>query len=46
MQALHYLTLSILIPPLLSLLADPAALTYEGGASNVGVTVTAMLTSL
>jgi hypothetical protein len=43
MQALHYLTLSILIPPLLSLLADPAALTYEGGASNVGVTATSTL---
>lgn len=37
LQALHYLTLSLLIPPLLHLFADPVALNYEGGASNVGM---------
>lgn len=36
MQALHYLTLSLLIPPLLWLFAEPNTLTYEGGAANVG----------
>jgi protein SYS1 len=36
MQSLHYITLSILVPPLLSILAQPNALEYEGGASNVG----------
>ena len=36
MQALHYLTLSILIPPLLWVFAEPNALIYEGGAANVG----------
>lgn len=39
MQSLHYLTLSFLIPPLLSYLAEPESLAYEGGASNVGVCV-------
>ncbi|KAK7440384.1 hypothetical protein VKT23_017020 [Stygiomarasmius scandens] len=37
MQTLHYLTLSLFIPPLLSLFAEPTSLTYEGGASNVGM---------
>jgi hypothetical protein len=36
-QALHYLTLCILIPSLLTFFANPVSLTYEGGASNVGV---------
>ena len=36
MQTLHYLTLSLLIPPLLSLFADPISLNYEGGPANVG----------
>lgn len=36
MQALHYLTLSLLIPPLLWLFAEPNTLVYEGGAANVG----------
>ena len=36
MQTLHYLTLSFLIPPLLSLFAEPSSLLYEGGAANVG----------
>ncbi|KAL4062524.1 integral membrane protein S linking to the trans Golgi network-domain-containing protein [Scleroderma yunnanense] len=37
MQTLHYLTLSVLIPPLLVVFAEPAALLYEGGAANVGM---------
>ncbi|KAK0501820.1 integral membrane protein S linking to the trans Golgi network-domain-containing protein [Armillaria luteobubalina] len=37
MQTLHYLTLSLLVPPLLDIFADPAALEYHGGASNVGM---------
>lgn len=37
MQALHYLTLSILVPPLLNFFAEPIALTFEGGAANVGM---------
>ena len=36
MQTLHYLTLSLLIPPLLSLFTDPISLNYEGGPANVG----------
>jgi protein SYS1 len=36
MQTLHYLTLSILIPPLLNLFAEPKSLLYEGGAASVG----------
>ena len=36
MQTLHYLTLSVLIPPLLSFFAEPGALFFEGGATNVG----------
>ena len=30
MQSIHYLTLCVLIPPLLTIFADPTALTYEG----------------
>ncbi|EIN06217.1 hypothetical protein PUNSTDRAFT_106434 [Punctularia strigosozonata HHB-11173 SS5] len=37
MQSLHYITLSILIPPLLAAFAQPNALEYEGGAANVGM---------
>jgi hypothetical protein len=37
MQSLHYLTLSVLIPPLLSIFAEPSSLNYEGGAANVGM---------
>jgi len=37
LQTLHYLTLSVLIPPLLSLFAEPNSLHYEGGAANVGM---------
>ncbi|KAF9647689.1 hypothetical protein BDM02DRAFT_3061437, partial [Thelephora ganbajun] len=36
-QTIHYLALSVLIPPLLSLFAEPNSLNYEGGATNVGV---------
>ncbi|KAG6836691.1 hypothetical protein H0H93_004802 [Arthromyces matolae] len=35
MQTLHYLTLSILVPPLLSFFAEPTSLLYEGGATNI-----------
>lgn len=37
MQALHYLTLSIFIPPLLIIFSEPKSLTFEGGAANVGM---------
>lgn len=37
MQTLHYLTLSLLIPPLLGLFAEPSSLLYEGGAASVGM---------
>ncbi|KAG9313220.1 integral membrane protein S linking to the trans Golgi network-domain-containing protein [Chiua virens] len=37
LQTLHYLTLSLLIPPLLALFAEPTSLVYEGGAANVGM---------
>lgn len=37
LQALHYLTLSLLIPPLLWVFAEPNALSYEGGPANVGM---------
>lgn len=37
MQTLHYLTLSILIPPILSLFAEPNSLLYEGGAASIGM---------
>jgi hypothetical protein len=36
LQSLHYLTLALLVPPLLSLFAEPGSLQYEGGAFNVG----------
>ena len=36
-QTLHYLTLAILIPPLLAVFAEPSSLDYEGGATNVGM---------
>lgn len=36
MQSLHYLTLSLFIPPLLSMFAEPISLNYEGGPANVG----------
>jgi hypothetical protein len=36
LQSLHYLTLTLLVPPLLSLFAEPGSLEYEGGAFNVG----------
>ncbi|RPD57294.1 hypothetical protein L226DRAFT_110975 [Lentinus tigrinus ALCF2SS1-7] len=37
MQTLHYVTLSVLIPPLLVMFAEPGSLEYEGGAANVGM---------
>ncbi|KAI0924342.1 hypothetical protein AcW2_005245 [Taiwanofungus camphoratus] len=37
MQTLHYLTLSILVPPMLSVFAESSSLEYEGGAANVGM---------
>jgi hypothetical protein len=37
MQTLHYLTLSLLVPPLLAIFAEPTSLMYEGGATNVGM---------
>ncbi|KAF9068384.1 integral membrane protein S linking to the trans Golgi network-domain-containing protein [Rhodocollybia butyracea] len=37
MQTLHYLILSLFIPPLLTVFAEPTSLAYEGGASNVGM---------
>ena len=37
LQTLHYVTLALLIPPLLSLFAEPSSLEYEGGATNVGM---------
>jgi len=37
LQSLHYLSLSIIIPPLLTFFAEPSALAYVGGASNVGM---------
>lgn len=37
LQCLHYLVLSLIIPPLLTLFANPYALAYEGGAANVGM---------
>jgi protein SYS1 len=36
MQALHYLTLSLFIPPLLTIFAEPKSLNFEGGATNIG----------
>ncbi|TRM58197.1 integral membrane protein S linking to the trans Golgi network-domain-containing protein [Schizophyllum amplum] len=37
LQTLHYLTLSLVTPPLLALVADPARLDYAGGAAGVGM---------
>ncbi|KAI0070709.1 hypothetical protein K474DRAFT_741415 [Panus rudis PR-1116 ss-1] len=37
MQTLHYLTMSVLTPPLLTIFAESSSLYYEGGASNVGM---------
>ncbi|KAH9913085.1 integral membrane protein S linking to the trans Golgi network-domain-containing protein [Epithele typhae] len=37
LQTLHYLSLSLLVPPLLVIFADPTSLEYEGGAANVGM---------
>ncbi|EIW59926.1 uncharacterized protein TRAVEDRAFT_122124 [Trametes versicolor FP-101664 SS1] len=37
LQTLHYVTLSLLIPPLLVMFAEPGPLEYEGGAANVGM---------
>jgi hypothetical protein len=37
MQTLHYLTLSLIIPPLLAAFADTTSLDYEGGAASVGM---------
>ena len=36
MQTLHYLTLSIITPPLLSIFAEAKSLAYEGGPANIG----------
>jgi len=36
-QTLHYLTLSIIVPPLLAIFAETKSLAYEGGAANVGM---------
>ena len=35
-QTIHYIALSVFIPPLLSLFAEQSSLNYEGGAANVG----------
>ncbi|CCM01273.1 uncharacterized protein FIBRA_03322 [Fibroporia radiculosa] len=37
LQTLHYLTLAVLLPPLLIIFAEPSALEYHGGAANVGM---------
>jgi protein SYS1 len=37
LQTLHYVTLALLVPPLLTLLGEPSSLEYEGGAANVGM---------
>lgn len=39
LQVLHYLILSLITGPILSLLADPLALNLEGGRSNVAMIV-------
>jgi protein SYS1 len=36
MQTIHYLAMSLLIPPLLVMFAEPNSLLFEGGAANVG----------
>ncbi|EGN97068.1 hypothetical protein SERLA73DRAFT_185347 [Serpula lacrymans var. lacrymans S7.3] len=37
MQTLHYLTLSLIIPPCLAMFAEKSLLIYEGGPANVGM---------
>ncbi|KAL4251590.1 Integral membrane protein SYS1-related [Abortiporus biennis] len=37
MQTLHYITLALLVPPMLTIFAEKNSLDYEGGASNVGM---------
>jgi hypothetical protein len=37
MQSLHYLTLAIILPTLLSGFAEPTSLEYEGGATSIGM---------
>ncbi|GJE93849.1 hypothetical protein PsYK624_100130 [Phanerochaete sordida] len=37
LQTLHYVTLAVLLPPLLALFAESSSLEYEGGAANVGM---------
>ncbi|PCH36455.1 hypothetical protein WOLCODRAFT_140460 [Wolfiporia cocos MD-104 SS10] len=37
MQTSHYLTLAMLVSPLLTIIANPDALEYDGGAANVGM---------
>ncbi|KAN0063741.1 hypothetical protein ACQY0O_003791 [Thecaphora frezii] len=37
LQALHYLLLCVLIPPLLSIFSSPTALAFEGGSTQVGM---------
>ncbi|KAH9945745.1 integral membrane protein S linking to the trans Golgi network-domain-containing protein [Amylocystis lapponica] len=36
-QTLHYLTLAVLVPPLLTIFAESSSLEYYGGAANVGM---------
>lgn len=37
MQTLHYLTLAIILPPILAIFAEKSSLEFEGGAANVGM---------
>lgn len=39
LQTLHYLTLAILVSPMLSIFAERNSLEYEGGAANVGTLI-------
>ena len=34
MQAIHYLTLCLVVPPILTVFADPVALAYEGQCAS------------
>ena len=43
MQTLHYVTLSVLIPPLLIMFAESGYLIYEVGAANVCLTMVALI---
>lgn len=36
-QTIHYLTLALVVPPLLSIFSDPLALEYEGGSANIAM---------